>query len=254
MIHGEQKSPRKGKRKLHYAMVRCSRVKRAVHESLNPHKRETMQIWNHDHHPFQLVAEPTAVGQGFSKCLTSLGKDSSFTVEEDTLNAHLARFRECPQRNSSKSLPSPHQEWFLCTITAANPAKATCGLNLPPCHSAAVFTCNYTCGAQRASKKMVSLAGMSRLQREEPQGSGKLPPDLPDQYDKSVAAWLCKHLTHGVQQHSLLHPCQHDGPANHCCGDHIYDVVAGMLQSKGRLYHLYIDFHKAFTSVPLKAL
>ena len=54
--------------------------------------------------------------------------------------------------------------------------------------------------------------------------------------------------------HQPIHPCQHGGLRNHRCGDHIYDVVSRMLQSKGRLYHLYIDFNKAFKSVPLHAL
>ena len=31
-------------------------------------------------------------------------------------------------------------------------------------------------------------------------------------------------------------------------------MVSRMLRSKGRLYHLYIDFNKAFNSVPLRAL
>ena len=115
----------KKKRKLHYAMVRCSKIERAVYESLNPRTRETMQIWNHDHHLPQPVAEPTAVGLLFSKCLTLLGGDLCFTVKEDTLNRHLARVPKCPHGTSLKSLPSPDQEWFHRTITAANPAKAT---------------------------------------------------------------------------------------------------------------------------------
>ena len=71
---------------------------------------------------------------------------------------------------------------------------------------------------------------------------------------KLAAAWQCEQLTALTQQHRLIHPCQHGGLKNHRCGDHIYDVVSRMLRSKGRLYHLYIDFNKAFNSVPLHAL
>ena len=56
---------------------------------------------------------------------------------------------------------------------------------------------------------------------------------------KLAAACLCKHLTHEVEQHSLLHQCQHSGLPNHRCGDHIYNVVACMLQSKGRLLFIH---------------
>ena len=69
-----------------------------------------------------------------------------------------------------------------------------------------------------------------------------------------AAAWQCAQLTAITARHSLLHTCQHGGLKGHRCGDHIYDVVARMLLTKGRLYHLYIDFNKAFNSVPLEAL
>ena len=71
---------------------------------------------------------------------------------------------------------------------------------------------------------------------------------------KMSAAWLCRHLSSKTPQHSFIHLCQHGGLANHRCGDHIHDLVASMLQIKGRLYHLYIDLNKANNSVPLQAL
>ena len=41
--------------------------------------------------------------------------------------------------------------------------------------------------------------------------------------------------------------------AKHRCEGHIYHAVSGMLQRNGRLYHLYLDFNKAFNWVPLAA-
>ena len=37
-------------------------------------------------------------------------------------------------------------------------------------------------------------------------------------------------------------------------GSPVYDVITRTLQSIARLYHLYIDFNKAFDLLPLKAL
>ena len=71
---------------------------------------------------------------------------------------------------------------------------------------------------------------------------------------KLSAAWQCQLLTGETRTHQLLHLCQHGGLQLHRCGDHIYDVVACTLLGQGRLYHLYMDFNKAFNSVPLKAL
>ena len=70
---------------------------------------------------------------------------------------------------------------------------------------------------------------------------------------KISAAWQCAQLSDLTHQYQLMHKCQHGGLKNHQCGDHIYDVVSRMLQSKGRLYHSYIDFNKALNSIPLAA-
>ena len=71
---------------------------------------------------------------------------------------------------------------------------------------------------------------------------------------KLTAVSQCQQLSEETRQNELLHLCQHGGLQQHRCGDHIYDVVARTLLGKGRLYHLYIDFDKAFNSVPLAAL
>ena len=44
------------------------------------------------------------------------------------------------------------------------------------------------------------------------------------------------------------------GLAKQRCGGHIHNAFSRMLQNKGRLYHLYLDFNKAFNWVPLAAL
>ena len=71
---------------------------------------------------------------------------------------------------------------------------------------------------------------------------------------KLSAAWQCQLLTGETRTHQLLHLCQQGGLQQDRCGDHIYDVVTRTLLGRGRLYHRYIDFNKAFSSVPWKAL
>ena len=69
-----------------------------------------------------------------------------------------------------------------------------------------------------------------------------------------TAAFLNDQLVQFSEKFSLIHKSQHGGLKNHRCGDHIYDVVARNIQMGGPAYHLYIDFNKAFTSVPHETL
>ena len=225
------KIPEKRERKLHSAMVRCSRIQRADHESLNPCTRETMQIWKHDYNPPKLVAEPHAVGQVFSKSLTSPGGDPSFTVDEDTLNAHLAWVPKCTPGNSSKSLRSPDHECFLRTIEAANLTKATgeddrnyyvvsvCPPAIQQLFLSAIPHVVHNGPPKKWSTSRVCLV----YKKEDPREAENCRLICLIQMIVNLsAAWLCKHLTHEVQQHSFLHPCQHGGAPSHRCWDHIY--------------------------------
>ena len=74
------KTVKKCKRKLHYSMICCSKIKRAVQESLQLRTREPLQVWDKDQ---RLLAEPKAVGRVFSECLSTLGGDPLYEVNEE---------------------------------------------------------------------------------------------------------------------------------------------------------------------------
>ena len=50
-----------------------------------------------------------------------------------------------------------------------------------------------------------------------------------------------------------MHHSQHGGLAAHRTADHIYHIKALQIKNK-QAYHLYIDFNKAFNSIPQQAL
>ena len=53
----------------------------------------------------------------------------------------------------------------------------------------------------------------------------------------------------------LFHASNYGERRRHRCGDHIFDICSKLALKKGSLvYHLYIDFNKAFNSVPKEEL
>ena len=164
---------------------------------------------------------------------------------------------------TSHSLPSPTAKWLEDITTAANPSKATgeddlnyyvVSLCPPAIKGLLLRAVNLVVHEGPPAKWSASRVCLLYKKGDPHKAENYRPICLIQTLVKLAAAWLCKHLTAATQQHSLLHGCQHGGLEGHRCGDHIYDVVSRMLQSKGRPYHPYIDFKKAFNSVPFKAL
>ena len=164
---------------------------------------------------------------------------------------------------TSHSLPSPTTEWLGDITTPPNPSKATreddlnynvVSLCPPAIKRLLLRAINVVVHEGPPANWSASRVCLLYKKGDPRKAENYRPICLIQILVKLAAAWPCKHLTAATQQHSLLHGCQHGGLAGHRCGEHVYDVVSRMLQSKGRLYHLYIDFNKAFNSVLLKAL
>ena len=68
-----------------------------------------------------------------------------------------------------------------------------------------------------------------------------------------VATFTCRHLQQQTLTHTLLSPIHNRGLHRHQCADHIYHLKSLYARSKS-IYPLYIDFNKAFNSVPLSTL
>ena len=83
--------------------------------------------------------------------------------------------------------------------------------------------------------------------------SNHRPTSLLNSLYKLVSTHLVNQLSSHTLTHKLLHPSQHGGLPCHRTADHIHHITA--LQSRNTpAYHLYIDFNKAFNSIPRSAL
>ena len=66
---------------------------------------------------------------------------------------------------------------------------------------------------------------------------------------KIIATHANRELLTAAIEHSIIHPTQFGGLPNRRCQDHIFNPLSTFRESVGS-YSLYIDFNKAFNSVP----
>ena len=66
---------------------------------------------------------------------------------------------------------------------------------------------------------------------------------------KIIATHANRELLTAAIEHSIIHPTQFGGLPNRRCQDHIFNLLSTFRESVGS-YSLYIDFNKAFNSVP----
>ena len=251
------------KKKLHYAMVKGSKIKKSIDKSLRPDQKQHIQLRDDSTNPPRMESDPQKLGDMFSACLSRLGGDPEFQVNERRLQEFITNLPKCPEPTRTEPLPLPDIKWLQETTQAAKPTKATGDdeINyylvslLPPALQqlllqAIHFILTHGPPPEWSSARVCLL--YKKGDRHDP--VNYRPICLIQTLVKLSSAWQCSQLKGLTQKHKLVHPCQHGGLNNHRCGDHIYDVVSRMLLSKGRLYHLYIDFNKAFNSIPLQGL
>ena len=72
------KQRKQEKKKLHYAMVKGSKIKRAIDKALHPVPSTGIQLRNASCGPPRLETDPHVMGSMFSECLENLGGDPDF--------------------------------------------------------------------------------------------------------------------------------------------------------------------------------
>ena len=102
-----KKQRKREKSKLYYAMIKGSKIKRAVHKALNPVQSSVIQLRHTYSDPPTLESDPHKMGTMFSSCLEKLGGDPDFRVNSSTLSSFIANLPKCPQGVSTSPLPLP---------------------------------------------------------------------------------------------------------------------------------------------------
>ena len=262
-------SRERARTKMHANLVKGIKLKRTVSEALCPKSSAPLHFWDpttpgHPTHCNKRAA--TIVGES----LRNLGGDPSFEPPPDKLQPCLDRLPQCPVGTSDSRLQTMEWDSFNQQLKSSPAEKASGfdGMNnylLSICPDAIrrwVFqVCNHYLHHplpgtwQHSSVTLLYKKGCPR------DPANYRPISLLNLIYKLVAGHLASTLATLVETHSLSHPSQIGGMRNRRCSDHIWRLQALMERDRKldqnrypHSYHLYVDFNKAFNSVPRKAL
>ena len=195
--------------------------------------------------------------------MANLGGDPNFRPCPDLVRNLTRHLPSCPKETTALPLPEITDEWLQNKLNRGPSTKATGedGLNYYVLKLAGSSYFSWLRSCMHAVLKNTAPPEWSHallallFKKGDPRDPQNYRPIcLIQSLQKLTAAFLNDQLVQFSEKFSLIHKSQHGGLKNHRCGDHIYDVVARNIQMGGPAYHLYIDFNKAFNSVPHETL
>ena len=246
----------KAKRKLHSSLVRWVQMKSTVARTLCPKDLEPLVV--RDPATKELLSDPADVAKVIGDTLLHLGGHPGFTPPQDFVEEVLSHSPTCPVSAKNDHIPQVSWQEFLNHLKHSKPSKA----------GGPDKTNNYILAL---SPEPIQLFFHSILNRFP---HSPLPPHWlcakicllykkgdpfsPSNYRpiallkgiyKLRATFACKHLRSQAFAHVILSEIQHSGLPGHQCADHLYHLKALYAKSK-KSYSLFIEFNKAFNSVP----
>ena len=262
-------SRERAKAKMHANLIKGIKLKRTVSEALSPKSAAPIHFWDPDTPGLPTYCNKraaTIVGES----LRNLGGNPGYEPPPDKLQACLERLPQCPMETSNVRLQKISWESFNQQLKCS-PAEKASGFDdmnnylLSICPEAIrkwVFqVCNHylhhplPATWQHSSVTLLYKKGCPR------DPVNYRPISLLGLIYKIVAGHLASTMATLVETHNLFHPSQIGGMRNRRCSDHIWRLMALNERDKKLAqnryphnYHLYVDFNKAFNSVPRKAL
>ena len=210
----------------------------------------------------QLEQDPVRVAKIFGSTLQHLGGDPSYQPPPGFVNELLAYFPSCPAPAALEAIPYVSWTAFAARLKHSKPSKSGGGyrtnhylLHLAPEPIENFFhrVLNRFLSSPITHHWLGSHICLLYKRGDPYQSTNYRPIALLNTVYKLVATFTCRHLQHQTLKHSLLSPIKHGGLPRHQCPDHIYHLKSLCARSKSS-YSLYINFNKAFNSVPLSTL
>ena len=247
--------------KVHRCLLQCTRVKKTLAEALQRSEPPTLAMKNSSTFG-KRTTNLKEISNIFSDTLLHLGGDPSFLPPPDLERDFLQHTPSCPPEVTSQPLPPIEWCQFTKYIPRAKPTKAggcdstsgyvfhcapepmqkfiwhVCNLHLNPPIRPRWLNANVVLLSKRGDPELLT---------------NYRPLALLDTIYKVLSTHAATFLsTFDVDNH-LIHPSQFGGLKNRRTSDHIYQVISNF-QHIPQSYSLYIDFNKAFSSVPQPTL
>ena len=242
--------------KIHRCLVRKTRIKRTINEALNPVERGEITLKRPG--TTQLVSTPKEVGSIFSSTLLTLGGSLEYAPPNTLVDRLLAHSPACPEPTKHGLLPDITWESLRNTLKRSKPNKAggrdftnnyTLHVSPPPIQQFIWKVCNYYLHRPLPEKWLEANIILLFKKGDVMNPVNYRPIALLNSVYKIIATHANRELLAAAIEHSIIHPTQFGGLPNRRCQDHIFNLLSTFRESVGS-YSLYIDFNKAFNSVP----
>ena len=246
----------KAKRKLHSSVVRGVQMKSTVARTLCPKDLEPLVV--RDPATKELLSDPADVAKVYGDTLLHLGGHPDYAPPHDFVEEVLSHSPICPVSAKNDHIPPVTWQEFLNHVKHSEPSKA----------GGADKTNNYILALcpepiQRFFHSILNRFLHSPLpphwlcakicllykKGDSLSPSNYRPIAFLNYIYKLLATFACKHLRTQAFAHHILSEIQHGGLPGHQCADHLYHLKAVYAKSK-KSYSLFINFSKAFNSVP----
>ena len=246
--------------KIHRCLVRKTRIKRTINKALNPVERGEITVKRPG--TTQLVSTPKEVGSIFSSTLLTLGGILEYTPPRALVDSLLTHSPTCLEPTKHSPLPDITCESFRNPLKRSKPNKAggwdftnnyTLHVSPPPIQHFVWRVCNHYLHQPLPEKwlgaNIILLFKKGVVMN--PVNYRRIA--LRNSVYKIIATHANRELLAVAIEHPIIHPTPFGGLPNRRCQDQIFNLLS-TLRDSARSYSLYIDFNKAFNSVPRTTL
>ena len=246
----------KAKRKLHSSLVQGVQMKSTVARTPCPKDLEPLVV--RDPATKELLSDPADVARVFGDTLLHLGGHQDYAPPQDFVDEVLSHSPRCPVSAKNDHIPPVTWQEFLNHLKHSKPPKAggpdktnnyILALCPEPIQSFSRSILNRFLHSPLAPHWLCVKICLLYEKGDPFSASNYRPIALLNCIYKLLTNFACKHLRVQDFAHDILSEIQHGGLPGHQCADHLYHLKALYAKSK-KSYSLFIDFNKAFNSVP----
>ena len=242
--------------KIHMFLLRKTRIKRTINGELNPVERGDITLRRPG--TTELISTPKKLGSIFSSTLLTLGGSLEYTPPSTLVDRLLTHSPTCPDPTKHSPLADITWESFRNKLKRAKPNKAgerdftnNYTLHVPPrpIQQFVWRVCNHYIHQPLPEKWLEANIVLLFKKGDVMNPVNYRPIALLNSIYKIIATHANRELLAAAIEHSIIHPTQFGGLPNRRCQDHIFNLLSTFRESPAS-YSLYIDFNKAFNSVP----
>ena len=249
----ETKASKAATTKIHRCHVRKTRIKRTINQALNPVERGEITLKRPG--TTQLVSTPKEVSSIFLPHSSPWGAAST---THRRAHSWIACSPTCPEPTKHSPLPDITWESFRNTLKRSKPNRAggrdftnnyTLQISPPPIQQFIWRVCNHYLHQPLPEKWLEANIILLFKKGDLTNPVNYRPIALLNSVHKIIETHANRELLTAAMEHSIIHPTKFGGLPNRRCQDHIFNLLSIFRESVGS-YSLYIDFNKAFNSVP----